>query len=71
MIATQYNQAVLVEILEQRPDEKIAEIIAFGKYLTSKYPKKAVLQIDESALLLQQKSLSKIWDDPEEDIYEL
>ncbi|MBU1615104.1 hypothetical protein KJ693_07305 [bacterium] len=28
-------------------------------------------QIDESSLLLQQKSLGKIWDNPEEDIYEL
>ncbi len=71
MIATQYNKAELAEILEQLPDEIIAEVIDFGRYLASKYPKKAASQIDKSALLLQQNALSKIWDDPEEDIYEL
>jgi len=71
MIATQYNKAELVEMLEQLPDEIIAEVIDFGKYLTSQYPQKSGSQIDERALLLQQNALSKIWDDPEENVYEL
>ena len=71
MIATQYNRAELVEMLEQLPDEIIVEVIDFGKYLASKYSQKSGSQIDEGALLLQQQALAKIWSDPEEDVYEL
>ena len=71
MITTHYNRTELAEILEQLPDEKIAQIIDFGKYLLTRYAKQSNSQIDESALLLQQKALNKIWDDPEEDVYEL
>jgi hypothetical protein len=71
MIATQYNQVELAEILEQLPKEKVAEVIDFGRYLLTKYAKPSSSQIDESALSLQQQALSKIWDDSEEDVYEL
>ncbi len=71
MIATQYNQVELAEILEQLPKEKVAEVIDFGRFLLTKYAKPSSSQIDESALLLQQQALSKIWDDAEEDVYEL
>jgi hypothetical protein len=71
MIATQYNQTELAEILEQLPEEKIVEVIDFGRYLLARYARQSNTQIDESALLLQQKALTRIWEDPEEDVYEL
>ncbi len=71
MIATQYNKTELAGILDQLPDEQVAEIIDFGRYLLTKYAKQSNSQIDASALLLQQNALNRIWDDPEEDVYEL
>jgi hypothetical protein len=71
MIATQYNQAELAEILERLPEEKIIEVIDFGRYLLARYARQSNSQLDESALLLQQRALTRIWEDPEEDVYEL
>ncbi len=61
----------LIKVLDKLPDEKAIELIDFGKFLVSQYPGASRSQIDESSLLLQQKSLSKIWDDPEENVYDL
>ncbi len=61
----------LIKVLDKLPEEKVIELIDFGKFLLSQYPDKSKSQIDEGSLLLQQKSLSKIWDDPEENVYDL
>ncbi len=61
----------LIKVLDKLPEEKAIELIDFGKFLLSQYPGTSKSQIDESSLLLQQKSLSKIWDDPEENVYDL
>ena len=61
----------LIKVLDKLPEEKAIELIDFGKFLLSQYPYTSKSQIDESSLLLQQKSLSKIWDDPEENVYDL
>jgi hypothetical protein len=71
MITTNHNHVELAEILQQLPEEKVAELIDFAKFLLTRYVQKSNSQIDESALLLQQKALAKIWNDPEEDVYEL
>ena len=54
--------------VEKLPDEKLLEVRDFANFLVYKSSRSA---IDESALLIQQESLKKIWDNPEEDIYEL
>jgi hypothetical protein len=61
----------LIKVLDKLPEEKAIELIDFGKFLLSQYPGTSKSQIDESSLLLQQKSLSKIWDDSEENVYDL
>ncbi|MCU0285293.1 MAG: hypothetical protein MUF15_02735 [Acidobacteria bacterium] len=43
----------------------------YADYLRSRYPKKNKSGVDEESLILQQECLKTIWDNPEEDIYEL
>ena len=62
-------QQKLLDVTEYLPEDKITELLDFAYFLLNRYFPKS--QIDENSLLLQQKSLSKIWDDSEEDLYEL
>ncbi len=64
-------ESALAFIIECLPEEKLVEIVDFANFLLNQYGRKAVSQINKDSLLLQQKSLSKIWDNPEEDLYEL
>jgi hypothetical protein len=61
----------LIKVVDKLPEDKVLELIDFAKFLKSQYIGASRSQIDKSSLLLQQTSLSKIWDDPEEDIYDL
>jgi len=61
----------LIQLIDDLPEEKIPELFDFARFLLSQYSKKRISQIDDSSLLLQQQALHKIWDEPEEDLYEL
>ena len=61
----------LIQLINDLPEEKIIELFAFAKYFVSQYSKKSLSPVDYNSLMLQQKALGKIWDNPEEDIYEL
>ncbi|MBD3420069.1 MAG: DUF2281 domain-containing protein [Chitinivibrionales bacterium] len=61
----------LSTIVEKLPEEKAAELYDFARFLDEHYSKNIPSSADENALLMQQESLAKIWDSPQEDIYEL
>ncbi len=69
MSTVQVYEKELAGILKDLPDDKAGELLDFARFLVYKYTSKS--QIDKGALLLQQKALNKIWDNPDEDIYEL
>ncbi len=71
MLKLKQYEMELIEVVNKLPEEKVVELLDFAKFLKNQYPRTSKSQIDESSLLLQQKSLRKIWDAPEEDIYEL
>jgi len=60
----------IIEVLRKLPDSKIEEVLDFVEYLQNKSERERS-GIDKSSLQLQQQSLKKIWDSPEEDLYEL
>ncbi len=70
MLKVRQYEKELIKVVNKLPEDKIIEVIDFAKYLKSQHPGTSKSQIDESSLLLQQRSLSKIWDSPEEDIYD-
>jgi hypothetical protein len=61
----------LIELINDLPEENIMELFDFARFLVSQYCKKRVSQIDHASLRLQQQALSNIWDNAEEDLYEL
>ena len=67
-IAINYKETILKE-LEGLTPELIQEVIDFIKFLKIKEMKKT--GIDYNSLLIQQRSLSRIWDIESEDLYEL
>jgi hypothetical protein len=67
-IAVNYKEAV-TKHLENLSPELIEEVIDFIEFLKIKRMKKD--GVEYSSLLLQQESLSKIWDSESEDVYEL
>jgi hypothetical protein len=71
MLKLRQYEKELIKIVDNLPEDKVIEVIDFAKFLKSQHPDTSKSQIDESSLLLQQRSLSKIWDSPEEDIYDL
>ena len=60
----------ILELLDKLPDSRIEEVLDFVEYLRIK-DQGVNSGIDEPSLRLQQGSLKRIWDSPEEDIYEL
>jgi len=70
MLTMKQYKTDLTKIIESLPEEKIIELIDFAKFLSLHYSK-GKSAIDNNSLLLQQKSLNHIWDNPGEDIYEL
>jgi hypothetical protein len=71
MLKLKQYETELINVVDKLPEDKIIEVIDFAKFLTSQHPGTSKSQIDESSLLLQQRSLGKIWDSTEEDIYDL
>jgi hypothetical protein len=71
MLKLRQYEKELIKVVDKLPEDKVIEVIDFAKFLKSKHPGTSKSQIDEGSLLLQQRSLSKIWDSPEEDIYDL
>jgi hypothetical protein len=61
----------LLQLINDLPEEKVIELFDYARFLVSEYCRKRVSQIDRDSLLLQQQALSKIWDNAEEDLYEL
>ncbi|CAG0988898.1 MAG: DUF2281 domain-containing protein [Candidatus Methanoperedens sp.] len=71
MLKLRQYEKELIKIVDNLPEDKVIEVIDFAKFLKSQHPDTSKSQVDEGSLLLQQRSLSKIWDSPEEDIYDL
>ena len=71
MLKLRQYEKELIKVVDKLPEDKVIEIIDFAKFLKSQHPDTSKSHIDESSLLLQQRSLGKIWDSPEEDIYDL
>ena len=67
-IAINYKEIVMKDIEELTP-ELIQEVIDFIEFLKDKRMKKT--GVDYNSLLIQQGSLSRIWDADPENIYEL
>ncbi len=71
MLKLKQYESELIKVVDKLPEDKIVELIDFARYLKSQNSGTSKSQIDESSLLLQQRYLGKIWDSPEEDIYDL
>ncbi|MCH8317584.1 MAG: DUF2281 domain-containing protein [Bacteroidetes bacterium] len=71
MSALEKYKIELTEALTNLPEEKVVELIDFVRFLDNQYSRKSKSAVDKNFLILQQKSLGKIWDNPEEDVYEL
>lgn len=64
-------EETLSKVLEQLPEGKVVEVIDFATFLLNQYAHTGASHVDTASLLIQQKALKRIWDNPEEDIYEL
>ena len=62
-------EETITKKLQDLSPELLEEVIDFIEFLKIKRMKKG--HIDVSALLLQQESLARIWDNENEDVYEL
>jgi hypothetical protein len=71
MLKQKQYERELIKVIDKLPEDKVLEVIDFAKFLESQHSDTSKSQIDESSLLVQQRSLGKIWDSPEEDIYDL
>ncbi len=67
-IAVNYKETMIKQLEDLSP-ELIQEVIDFVEFLKIKRMKTS--GVDYSSLLLQQESLSRIWDSESEDLYEL
>ena len=63
-----YEETITKKLQDLSP-ELLEEVIDFIEFLKIKRMKKG--HIDVSSLLLQQESISRIWDSENEDVYEL
>ena len=63
-----YEESITKKIQDLSP-EQLEEVIDFIEFLKIKRMKKG--HIDVSSLLLQQESVSRIWNSENEDLYEL
>lgn len=67
-IAVNYKETIKRQLEDLSP-ELIQEVIDFAEFLKIKRMKTSGL--DSASLLLQEKSLGRIWDSKSEDLYEL
>jgi len=63
------HKELIIKDLEELSPELVQEVIDFIEFLKIKRMKKA--GVDYESLLLQQESLSRIWKEASEDLYEL
>jgi len=66
----QYKKQLSI-ILDNLPIKKVIELFDFAQFLNEQYLKGKNSALNKNSLLIQQQSLRKIWDSPEEDVYEL
>lgn len=77
MLPVQEYKLRIDSIIERLPNQKVEELLDYATFSSSRYsreekrPEQTQSAVDEESLMLQQESLKKIWDHPEEDIYEL
>ena len=77
MLPVQEYKLRIDSIIERLPNQKVEELLDYATFLIDRYsreekgPEQTKSAVDEESLMLQQESLKKIWDHPEEDIYEL
>lgn len=71
MLSTQEYKVKIDSIIDLLPESKVEELLDYAAYLNSMYSDHSKSQVNEESLLLQQESLKNIWDNSEEDIYEL
>jgi hypothetical protein len=69
MEGTVNYKELIVKDLEELPPELIQEVIDFVEFLKIKKMKKT--GVDYGSLLLQQESLSRIWEAESEELYDL
>lgn len=69
MDTTMNYRQIIIKDLDEFSPELIQEVYDFIEFLKHKKEKKQ--GIDSSSLLLQQESLSKIWDCKSEELYDL
>lgn len=70
MVHTKQLRNEFLHFLDILPDNKIVQLYDFARFLAYQYPMKDT-QIDEASLRVQEMALKNIWEDPEEDVYEL
>lgn len=68
-LTDEYKNSMLT-MINKLPDNKIIDLFDYMKFLLHKYPDERNNSIEEDTLLMQQESLSKIWNNKEEDLYE-
>ena len=66
-LSTEDREQIMKEI-EGLPPDKVKEVLDFIGYLKMKESDSGV---DIASLVLQQRSLARIWEGKEEDLYEL
>jgi len=71
MVSVQEYKVKIDSIIDRLPREKVEELLDYAAYLNTRYVEQPKSAISKESLLLQQESLKRIWDHPEEDIYEL
>jgi hypothetical protein len=71
MLSIQEYKSKIDHIIDRLPESKVGELLDYAAYLSLKYTDRVESGVDEESLMLQQESLKRIWDHPEEDIYEL
>ncbi len=77
MLPKQKYKEDLLKFVDVLPEKKIAQLIDFASFLSTQHSEKPksknilLSTVDNQALIMQQKSLSKIWDSPGEDVYEI
>lgn len=72
MLSVKQYKEDLAKVVQRLPAQDVVELLDFAQFLRDRSSKAAPTSAtDEGSLSLQQQSLSKIWDNPAEDIYEL
>ncbi len=66
----QYKKQLSI-IFDNLPTKKVIELFDFAQFLNEQYLKEKKSALNKNSLLIQPKSLRKIWDSSEEDVYEL